>query len=101
MFPSIPGFLRKSQKAVLVVALPFAGLIIWRIAGAANPALAHEIEGLVGSLALVIMQIITINVAAVLVLGSVEAVIETAHQHERHVSRWQDGYDDSQRSRGN
>ncbi len=76
MFPSIPGFLRKRQKAMLVVALPFFGLIVWRIAGAANPALAHEIEGLVSSLALVIMQIITINVAAVLVLGSVEAVIE-------------------------
>ena len=76
MFPSFPDFLRKWQRVMLLVALPTLGLLAWRVAGAVNPVIAQGIEGLVSGLALVIIQIIIINIAAVMVLGSLEAVIE-------------------------
>ena len=76
MFPALrrpPGMRRKTAFAAAAGALI---LFAWQLAGAVDVSVARGIESLVGNLALVVLQIVVINLFVVLVLGSLEALIE-------------------------
>ena len=76
MFPSLPKKLSAGQRSGLAIALPTLALLLWRVGGTANPSIAAGIEGLVHNLGLVTLQITLINIAVVIALGCLEAMIE-------------------------
>lgn len=76
MFPTLAERSDRREKALVLVTAPALTFIVWRLGGAANPAIAGEIEALLGSIGLVIMQITLVNAGAVVALGTVEALAE-------------------------
>ncbi len=76
MIPTFASRSDRREKALVFCASPFLALGIWRVAGGSNPAIASFIEALLGSIGLIIGQITFVNLCAVLVLGTVEALIE-------------------------
>ena len=88
MFPTLPKRLSARQKTALAIALPLICLASWRIGGELNPSLAAAIEGLLSRLIWVILQITIINIGMVMVLGTIEAVIERASSKS---ATYQDG----------
>ena len=78
MFPTLAGRSDRGEKALVLVSAPALTFIGWRVAGAAYPAVAVEIEALVGGIALVITQITLVNACAAVLLGLIEALIERA-----------------------
>lgn len=78
MFPSLRGRLSARGKSALAAALAALVLLAWRLGGEIDLAIAQNIENLVGSLALIMLQVVVINVVAVLILGAAEALIERA-----------------------
>ena len=73
MFPASQQKLSRRQKTALAFAAGALILVLWRIGGAT---LSLGIESLLFSLALVLLQTIFINIAVVLILGTLEAAIE-------------------------
>ncbi len=78
MFPTLAGRSDRREKALVLVTAPALTFIAWRLGGEANPAIAREIEALLGGLALVVAQITLVNAVAVAALGTVEALAERA-----------------------
>ena len=78
MFPTLAVRSDRREKALVLVIAPALTFIIWGLGGAANPAIAREIEAFLGSIGLVIAQIAFVNAVAVVALGTVEALTERA-----------------------
>ena len=76
MFPSLPAKLSARQKSGLVVLAPLLIFLGWRYSGAVNEGIAPAVEGLLGGLAIITVQVTLMNALVVLILGSVEALIE-------------------------
>ena len=76
MVPSRNARLSARRKSVLVLALAASLLFAWRVGGAIEVAIARGVEILVGSLILVVLQVILIDVVVVLGLGALESLIE-------------------------
>ncbi|MCY3778861.1 MAG: hypothetical protein OXG78_01005 [Chloroflexi bacterium] len=76
MFPTLAARSDKREKAIVLFTAPLLAFGLWRLARIANPASAGSIEALMGSLGLVVGQIAALNLCAVAVLGTAEALIE-------------------------
>ncbi len=76
MVPSQNTRLSARRKSVLILALAASLLFAWRVGGAIEVAIARGVEILVGSLILVALQVILIDVVVVLGLGALESLIE-------------------------
>lgn len=76
MFPSLSAQLSARRKSALALALSALVLFAWLGGGAIEISIAEGIEVLLGSLILVVLQVIVINIAVVLGLGALEALIE-------------------------
>lgn len=73
MFPSSRQPLSGRQKGAIAFAAGASLMTLWRIGGAT---LSLGIESLLFSLALILLQTIFINIAVLLILGTLEAAIE-------------------------
>ena len=78
MFPALHRQLSVAQRTAVATAAGALIMVAWWFGSQFETFIAQGIESLAGSLALVILQMILINAAAVLVLGALEAVIERA-----------------------
>ena len=76
MIPAIHNNVSPQQKSAAAFAIGALILVARWIGGELTSDIAQGIEGLVGNLTIVVLQIIFINVTVVLVLGVVEAAIE-------------------------
>lgn len=76
MFPALQWKLSAVQKTAVAAAPGALMLAAWWIGGQFEGPITQGIESLAGSLALVTLQMILINAAAVLVLGALETLIE-------------------------
>ncbi len=66
----------KRESALVACVAPLLAFGIWRIGGAATPALAELIEALMSGIGLIIAQITAVNLFALAILGLVEALVE-------------------------
>ena len=76
MFPSLNTQLSARRKSVLLLAFAASVFSLWIVGGAIEISIAQGIEILVGSLILVVLQVIFINLVVVLGLGALESLIE-------------------------
>lgn len=76
MFPRLRGSLSARQMSGLALALAASLFFVWLVGGALETAIAQGIEVLVGSLILVVLQVILINIVVLLALGALEALME-------------------------
>lgn len=76
MFPTSAERSDRREKALVLVVAPLLVFGLWQVAGAANPAGADAIEALAGSIALIVSLVMFINLFTVVILGTVEALIE-------------------------
>lgn len=76
MFISHSARLSARRKSAMVLGLTAAIFFAWRVGGTIDSTIAHGIEVLVGSLILVLLQVISFNIVVVIGLGALEALIE-------------------------
>lgn len=75
-FPSLPLALSMQRTSLLMLALMTFLFGIWRASDAVSPAISLDIEWLLSGLLLIMAQITLLNMACVLLLGALEALIE-------------------------
>lgn len=76
MFPQLKRESRRREKLLALVAAPPLAYGVWRLGLSVNPGLAAAIEGLMSGLLVIIAQICLVNLAMLLMLGAVEALVE-------------------------
>lgn len=76
MFPALQWKLNAVQKTAVAATTGALMMVAWWVGGSFGASITLGIESLAGSLALVMLQMILINAAAVLILGALEALIE-------------------------
>lgn len=76
MFPQLKRESRRREKLLALVAAPPLAYGVWRLGLSVSPGLAAAIEGLMSGLLVIIAQICLVNLAMLLMLGAVEALVE-------------------------
>jgi len=76
MFPALGKKVSARQKSALAIVIGALISVVWWFGGEVEVLIAQGMESLAISLALVLLQIIFINIAVVLILGALEAAIE-------------------------
>ena len=77
MFPRRDASWSPRAQAIGYVALALLAFALWRLGGSALPAIAAAVEALLIGLGLILLQITMVNICALIVLGSVETLIES------------------------
>lgn len=76
MFTGHSTGLSAGRKGAVVLVVTAALVIAWRVGGTIDATIAQGIEVLVGSLILVLLQVISFDIVVVIGLGALEALIE-------------------------
>lgn len=76
IFPAQLSHVGGRRKGALAIAAGALLLVVWRLGREYAPFIALSIESLLFSLALVLLQTVSINIVGLLVLGALEAAIE-------------------------